>query len=285
MERMTHSAAITSLALALIMAAPAAHAICGTAEGACTLPDGSYELVLPSDGQGAVPAVMFLHGHGGSARGVLSMRGVISALTDRGYAVIAPNGARRAEDGPRSWSFLPTFGGRDDFDFLPAVLADAGERFNIDAEHSVLAGFSSGAFMVNYLACERPDSFAAYLPVSGGFWRQQPEDCAGPVRLYQSHGWTDGVVPLEGRILGGGRFIQGDIWAGLELWRETLGCATHAPDRMWQEGELMLRSWSCHAEADLTFELFPGGHMIPQGWADRAINWLEASELDAEHTD
>ena len=104
---MTHSAAITSLALALIMAAPAAHARCGPAEGACTLPDGSYELVLPSDGQGAVPAVMFLHGHGGSARGVLSMRGVISELTDRGYAVIAPNGARRAEDGPRSWSFCP----------------------------------------------------------------------------------------------------------------------------------------------------------------------------------
>jgi len=281
---MIAGAATVALSLTMSLAGGMASAACGSEEGACTLPGGSYEITLPEAQDGPVPAVMFLHGHGGSGAGILKMRGMVDSLTDRGYAVIAPNGARRP-NGPRSWSFLARFEGRDDFAFLPAVLQDAAQRFDVDAEASVLAGFSSGAFMVNYLACADPDAFAAYLPVSGGFWRPQPESCTGPVRIYHSHGWSDGVVPLEGRILGGGRYIQGDIWAGLELWRDTLACDTHAPDKTWQQGDLSLRNWSCGAGAEITFELFPGGHMVPQGWADRVIDWVEAGTSPAANTE
>ncbi|TNJ43941.1 PHB depolymerase family esterase [Phaeobacter sp. B1627] len=298
---------IWGVAAALSLTAGAGLAGCGAEPGACRLPGGTYEIVLPPEQTGAIPAVMFLHGHGGSGAGVLRMSAMVETLTARGYAVIAPDGAPRP-NGPRSWSFLPELGTRDDFTFLPQVLDDAGRRFDIDVEASVLAGFSSGAFMVNYLACREPDAFAAYLPVSGGFWRPQPATCAGPVRIYHSHGWLDRTVPLEGRVLGGvtggRRFIQGDIWAGLQLWRETLGCDNHTPDAIWrhQEEQLLLRSWSCGsgegsetgaggetgeggAESEgreeggsggaLTFELFPGGHMVPPGWADRVLDWLE----------
>ncbi|MCG7628529.1 prolyl oligopeptidase family serine peptidase [Epibacterium sp. MM17-32] len=273
-----------------LTAAGTARAGCGPVEPQCEIPGGSYEIALPpaaTDTAGdpsPIPAVLFLHGHGGSAKGVLRMRGMVEAVTARGYAVIAPNGARRP-NGPRSWSFLPEFQGRDDFAFLPAVVSDAAARFDIDPQNTVLAGFSSGAFMVNYLACDQPETFAAYLPVSGGFWRSQPESCTGPARIYHSHGWRDGVVPLEGRILGGGRFTQGDIWAGLESWRDTMGCDTHAPDRIWQDGELSLRRWQCGADAELVFELFPGGHMVPPGWADRVIDWIEAGAGPQAETD
>lgn len=264
------------IAIAIMSAVLASSAVadCG-GETPCTLSAGSYHIARPDTDNGPIPAVMFLHGHGGSAAGVLNMREMVESFTARGYAVIAPNGARRP-NGPRSWSFLPKFGGRDDFSFLPEVLNDAATRFDVDPERTVLAGFSSGAFMVNYLACKKPEAFAAYLPVSGGFWRPQPETCAGPVSLYQSHGWSDKVVPLEGRILGGGRFTQGDIWTGLELWRDTLGCDTHAPDRIWQDDTRDLRRWDCREGHTLTFELFPGGHRVPSGWADRAITWIEA---------
>ncbi len=287
---------IWSVATALSMTAGAGLAACGAQPAPCALAGGTYEITLPQGPGGAIPAVMFLHGYGGSGAGVLRMTGMVEALTARGYAVIAPDGAPRP-DGPRSWSFLPGLGSRDDFAFLPQVLRDAERRFGIEGDASVLAGFSSGAFMVNYLACAEPGAFAAYLPVSGGFWRPQPTACAGPVRLYHSHGWMDGTVPLEGRALGGGRFLQGDIWAGLELWRETLGCDSHAPETKWQEqdGQLLLRGWSCDVGAvgadrgadgaggfdgaggSLTFELFPGGHRVPPGWADRVLDWLEAA--------
>lgn len=252
-----------------------AHAACG--DTACAIDGGTYEISLPEGagrGDAQVPTVVFLHGYGGSANGVMNMRAMVAGLHQRGYAVIAPNGLPRP-NGPRSWGFIPEFETRAEVTFLRAVVEDAAERFHVDPDRAVLAGFSAGGFMVNYGACSAPESFAAYAPVAGGFWRPQPESCAGPVRLFHSHGWSDGVVPLEGRILGGGRYVQGDIWAGLEVWRETNGCETHAPTAMSQDGDLMIRDWHCGEDAEIRFELFSGGHQVPQGWADRLVDWFE----------
>lgn len=271
MDRLT-----LSLATLLTCAALPAFAACGS-EPYCEIDGGRYQIALPEPQEGKIPAVMFLHGHGGTSEGVLKMQEMVQSFTKAGYAVIAPDGMPRP-NGPQSWSFREGSSSRDDFAFLPAVLVDAGARFNLDTEHSVLAGFSAGAFMVNYLACKEPQAFSAYLPISGGFWRPQPESCAGPVRMYHSHGWSDETVPLEGRMLGQGRFIQGDIWAGLELWRETFACETPAPNRIWQQEDLMLREWSC-GEGSLRFELFPGGHKVPNGWADRVLDWLALQRL------
>lgn len=270
--------------LALAWVASGAAAGCGPSPEPCEVAGGSYHIVLPQTVEGPVPSVVFLHGHGGSGEGVLRMREMVAAFATAGYAVIAPDGAPRP-NGTRSWSFRGDLATRDDFAFLPEVLADAADRYDIDAERSVLAGFSSGAFMVNYLACKTPEAFAAYLPVAGGFWRSMPETCTGPVRLYHSHGWRDGTVPLEGRILGNGRFIQGDIWAGFDLWRQAMGCKSPAPDQAWQEGDLMLREWHCGAKAELRVELFPGGHMVPEGWAERVITWLKAPTTGPSSTE
>lgn len=201
---------------------------------------------------------------------------MFEALTARGYAVIAPDALPRRQDGPRSWTFFPGWEGRDEIAFLADVMADAADRFQVAPTQSVLAGFSAGAFMTYYLACAEPRMFKAYAPVSGGFWRPQPDGCAGPARIYQTHGWADEVVPLEGRWLGGRRFQQGDIWAGLQLWRDTNGCDSNAPDRIWAEDDRLHRSWDCGDGADIEFVLFPGGHRVPAGWANRMLDWLEA---------
>ena len=85
----------------------------------------------------------------------------------------------------------------------------------------------------------------------------------------------DGVVPLEGRILGGGRWEQGDVFAGLELWREANGCASHAPDKAWGVDGLLRRSWDCGAGAEIELVLFDGGHTVPKGWAGWMADWFE----------
>ena len=131
--------------------------------------------------------------------------------------------------------------------------------------------------MVTYLACEAPESFAAYAPVSGGFWRPHPAGCAGPVRLLHTHGWSDTTVPLEGRFLGGGRFQQGDIFAGLEIWRAANRCPDQRPDAHAATGPFWRRSWTgCAPGSALELALFPGGHTVPEGWADLALDWFEA---------
>ncbi|WP_170438092.1 alpha/beta hydrolase family esterase [Ruegeria arenilitoris] len=260
------------LAVLIATAATPALAVCGPDQGVCETKTGSYRIELPEDSN--PPLVVFLHGYGGSAQGTMKNRGMVEPLLARGYAVMAPEGAER--NGRKSWNFYPGWDGRDEAAFLKEVVADAVQRFGIDDHRVVLGGFSAGGFMVNYLACADPEAFSAYVPVSGGFWRPHPESCAGPARLFHTHGWTDNVVPLEGRALGGGRFLQGDIFAGLEIWRQANECADNRPDGYSTTGQFMRRKWTACADGSaLEFALFPGGHTVPRGWADMMLDWYE----------
>ncbi|MEM7089117.1 MAG: alpha/beta fold hydrolase [Pseudomonadota bacterium] len=260
------------LAVCLAISGQSALAACGNGDDVCETANGAYHIELPDVEN--PPLVVFLHGYGGSGSGTMNNRGMVEPLLDRGYAVMAPEGALR--NGRKSWNFYPGWEGRDETAFLTEVVADATDRFGIDSDRVVLGGFSAGGFMVNYLACAAPQTFSAYVPVSGGFWRPHPETCAGPVRMFHTHGWTDNVVPLEGRILGGGRFHQGDIFAGLEIWRVANECNDTKPSGFSNTDQFMRRKWSgCADGSALEFALFPGGHNVPAGWADMMVDWYE----------
>ncbi|MFK7751354.1 MAG: PHB depolymerase family esterase [Sedimentitalea sp.] len=266
------------LSLSFSMFATTAMAGCGPDPDACLLPDGEYHVALPTVAKPDAPVVIFLHGAGGNGAGVVRNSGTVRAMQARGYAVIAPSAKRRegSRIGP-VWIFYPGWEGRNETVFLKDVVADAAQRFDLDPNRVLLAGFSAGGFMVNYLACDAPDTFAAYAPVSGGFWRPHPKDCAGPIKMLHTHGWRDSTVPLEGRVLGGGRFEQGDIFAGLEIWRTANQCASEKPSSFGETGQFLRRKWSdCAPGSALEFALFPGGHGVPKGWADMALDWFEA---------
>ncbi|WP_209313636.1 alpha/beta hydrolase family esterase [Jannaschia formosa] len=267
------------LAALLALASPVqAQEGCG-AEGACTLENGRYYIALPPSPDGPVPAVVFLHGFGGSGEGTMRQRGMIEAITARGYAFLAPDGQPRPGRGGLRWDFRgePGADRRDEDAFLRDVVADAA-RHGVDPERVILAGFSNGAFQVVYQACRDPGAFAAWAPVSGGFWRPHPEGCAGPVRLFQTHGWRDATVPLEGRPLGGGAVAQGDIFEGLALFRRANGCAWDNPDGYDETGQFLRRRWDCAPGSALELALFPGGHGVPSGWAEMMLDWFEGLE-------
>jgi polyhydroxybutyrate depolymerase len=264
-------------AIGLALFAGPALADCDNGAAPCQLTDGEYSLALPSEGGANPPVVMFLHGAGSNGANVLKNKRVVGAFLRRGYAVLAPTGARSfgGRNG-RSWNFFPGWEGRDETDFLQRVVADSATRFGTSPDRVLLAGFSAGAFMVSYLACESPVTFSAYAPVSGGFWRPQPASCAGPVRLFQTHGWSDKTVPLEGRYLHGKEFQQGDIFSGLEIWRAANGCVNPNPDSFSTTGDFMRRKWSgCAPGSALEMALFPGGHTVPKGWSDMVLDWFE----------
>lgn len=264
-----------AIALAALSASPAV-AGCGGDAAACQIATGEYHAVLPADPKNA-PVVVFLHGAGSHGGAVLRNSGLVEGITDRGYALLAPTASRKFGNGNgTSWNFYPAWEGRDETAFLKSVVDDASDRLGTSPDRVLLAGFSAGAFMVTYLACDTPDAFDAYAPVAGGFWEPQPDSCAGPVDLFQTHGWQDGVVPLEGRSLGGGRYQQGDIMAGLDLWRDTNQCDQQNPETFEMTGDFWRRSWECDTRMDMV--LFPGGHRVPQGWSDMVLDWFEALE-------
>ena len=263
------------LCMAALFLAPLPALACGDAQTPCTIEGGVYHAEAPS-GEGPHPALVFLHGWGGRGAGVLRNRGLVTALTARGYALLAPQGMpRRPGDEGGSWNTRQNPGGRDDIAFLAAVARDAAVRFDLDPARIVLAGFSAGGMMTWRVACSAPGTFAAYAPIAGVLWRPLPARCEGPVRLHHTHGWSDPVVPLEGRIVGGG-IRQGDVFAGLALLRTAAGCATDAPDGFARRGDYQIRRWTgCGAGASLEMALHPGGHVIPSGWSALALDWVE----------
>ncbi|MEM1273653.1 MAG: PHB depolymerase family esterase [Pseudomonadota bacterium] len=280
--RLTRLSAI----LGAVFTAGAAQAVCGPLEDrVCEIASGTYHIELPESPVGA-PALMFLHGAGSSGQSVLGLRGMVETARARGYAVLAPDGVTREGRNGRGWNFHPLRPpSRDEIAFLTAVRDDAAARFGIDGDAVILGGFSIGGSMTAYVACSAPDAFAAYAPLAGNVWRPHPESCAGPVRMLHVHGWTDGTVPLEGRILRGvgsgidpnepGVFAQGDVFQALELWRMTNAC-THNARSFRRTETYWLRSWQdCSPGAELTFALFDGGHSVPRGWADLVLDWAE----------
>ncbi|MCR8827457.1 alpha/beta hydrolase family esterase [Pseudosulfitobacter koreensis] len=268
-------------ALALMGTAQVAQAGCGAAPEPCAIDTGTYHISLP-DGP-PKGAIMFLHGYGGTGNASLRPDGWAGRALARGYAVIGPDGTEMAGRNGRRWSFHPDFPqDRDEVGFLMAVRDDAAKRFDLDAGQMVLGGFSIGGSMTHYAACAAPDAFAAYVPVAGAFWRPDPATCAGPVRLLHTHGWRDTTVPLEGRVLRGADLndpqavAQGDVFHAMRLWRQVNGCVQLRADRFVTEGPFLRRAWDrCTPGTALEFALFEGGHRVPDGWIDMALDWRE----------
>ena len=260
-------------ALSLAALAPAPLRACP--DSACALADGTYRARLPEGAPRGV--VLHLHGWGGTAAAALRSGSRIAPMVDRGYAVIAPQGLPRWPGDPGGrWNAQAAPGWRDDVAFLRAVLADARGRFELEGLPTLAAGFSGGGMMIWRLACAAPGTADAYAPVAGLMWRPLPERCAGPARLLHAHGWRDRVVPPEGRAVAGGRLVQGDLWESLALMRRANGCGSDAPDAAEiGKGALWRRVWRCPGAA-LALALHPGGHDAPPGWADMALDWLEA---------
>lgn len=263
--------------LALLAATPAI--ACGGADEPCTTPLGTYHVMRPAV-DGPVPAFVYFHGAGGSGRTIFEAP-FAEALVARGYAVIAPNGLERPDSrfGP-GWFFRPESPAlRDELAFTRELIADAAARHGVDAERVVLSGYSIGGSLVWYLACRDRTLAAAYTPYAGGFWRPLPTDCDGPVRLLHTHGWRDQTVPLEGRPLGGGAIYQGDIFAGLAIWRAENGCDLLRADEFDTEGRYWRRAWTSCADGALELALWPGGHVPPDAeWATMAADWVEGLE-------
>lgn len=265
---------------------------CELGENDCKIELGEYNIELPprADPTIKIPAMLYFHGAGGTGQRSLKNRGMVEAFLNRGYAIIAPSGLKRPNSkfGP-GWSFHPQRKKqRDELSFAKAVLNDAAEKFNLDRDRVLMTGFSIGGSLTWYLACQDPTIAKAFAPVAGAFWRPHPaaEDCAGTHKLLHTHGWVDGTVPLEGRPIGpvdNPFIIQGDVFYGLQLMRRVNNCTRLKADKFDTSGKFWKRWWTnCEPNSALQFNLFQGGHSVPQGWAEEAINWFEALDEPKE---
>lgn len=259
----------------LVMASSGLHACDETTP--CEIKTGSYHLALPDhwDGQTALPAIVFFHGHRSSGRSVMN-GSVRSTFGKSGYAVIAPNGPIWPDGDYRYWPGRPLAReGRDDIAFTEDVVNDVAGRIPLDRTRILVSGFSAGGSMAWMIACYRGDLFAGYVSVAGALRRPAPsEECpGGPARMLHIHGFADAQVPLEGRAIRD--WHQGDVFASLDLLRTTNGCESK-PSAIDIGNPFWCRQWTtCTADADISFCLHDGGHGMPKGWATIAKDWFE----------
>ena len=161
------------------------------------------------------PLVLVLHGDGGTAG---SYHGAYKFERGSGEdAVLAyPDGVGS------TWELERATDNRD-VAYLEALVAQVSSELPIDRERVFATGYSSGGFMANVLACQRPGLLRAISSSAGGAPYNQKETwpngypkCPGqkPVAMLALHGLMDmGVTPDSGRF-------------SAEYWAYVNGCNT-----------------------------------------------------------
>lgn len=229
---------------------------CG-ADTDCPVGDRSYRIALPQTATPDAPlgALVFAHGFGGSAQGTMNNTNLRRLADELGIALIALQVDSPDWELPFSPRAYDADGSRE-FLYVDQVLQDVTARHSVDPGSVMMSGFSAGGMLTWNLACKRSDSFRAFVPMSGTFWLNVPNDCDQPASsVYHFHGDSDGVVPLEGRQIRNTH--QGSVTGTLAMYSKLGGFGDHQ--------SLTFGSATCDLKKntdgiELAFCSFAGGH-------------------------
>lgn len=159
-----------------------------------------YLLHVPTDYETntPIPVVFSLHGYGGSGGNHFNVSGWEATSDANTFIAVAPEGGyipQRWNSGSRA---LLTISDLDDVRFFRAMVEELQANFCIDQARVYAAGFSNGGGMVNRLACEMSDTFAAIGIVAGAV--PTTDECANsrPVPIIAFHGTADTIANFEG---------------------------------------------------------------------------------------
>jgi polyhydroxybutyrate depolymerase len=217
----------------------------------------------------AVPLLLVFHGAGGDGAGIASHTGLTGAATERGYAVVYPEGiGARWNDGRR------TGAGHDDVEFVRLLLDSLGPELPVDPRRIYVTGISNGAGLAYRLACDLPGAFAAIAPVAGAPAAAIEERCAAtqPVSIISFQGTHDPLMPYEGATVAAtrGRILSARRSAA--LFAVVNGCTaspsvTEEPDTA-TDGTRVRRSTyeGCpDGQEVVLYTIEGGGHTWPGG--------------------
>ncbi len=126
-------------------------------------------------GPGPFPAIFAMHGWGSNA---MDLQGLAPFIADGRFLVICPQGAVEVEIGAiNGYGWYPMkLGTQPDPDKVDTAVAnlsdfigEACDRYPVDRDRTVVAGFSQGGMMAYSLAVRWPERFAALVGISTAF--------------------------------------------------------------------------------------------------------------------
>jgi polyhydroxybutyrate depolymerase len=150
----------------------------------------SYVLATPKSYSASqtYPLIVVLHGDAGSGSTIRSAFPVDSASGEAAL-VVYPTGLG-------GWNLYDPADSNPDVAFIVTLVDSLKSKFSIDPNRVFGTGFSSGAFMINQLACRRPNLFRGIAPHSGG----APAEPRDPTATQ----WDGGYTRCKDQTLGNG---------------------------------------------------------------------------------
>ena len=241
--------------------------------------DRHYRLYVPDNLGGEVaPAVVLLHGRGGSAQQVVgghgrapSSRWLDVAKRD-GLILLIPEGTT-APDGKQGWNDCRADAisnpETDDVAFIEQILDEVAQRVPIDRTAVYATGLSNGGHLALRLAIERPDLVAGIGAVAAAMPGET--ECASPtepVAVLLMNGTDDPVLPFtggrmafnRGLVLGASESIA--IWADLAE-SESVGGPARLPDVDGGDDSTVTRTDYLGSEPVSFYIVEGGGHTEP----------------------
>jgi poly(3-hydroxybutyrate) depolymerase/protein-S-isoprenylcysteine O-methyltransferase Ste14 len=240
---------------------------------------------VPSPDFAPARLVVMLHGAGGNAERIRRFTGhglERNAAAGR-WAVAYPEGIGGTWNDCRKTPPYPAKRlGVDDVDFLLGLIARLRERYSIDAQNVLVAGFSNGGQMAIRLALEHPHSLGALAVVAAQLPRPSESVCtreAPPLASLWIKGTADPFLPSGG---GPSQGASGEslgpvlsIGATIGAFVEALPGSAPLPARRLAETDadpatsVLLEEWRAPRGALLrSYTLVGSGHVVPQREVD-----------------
>ena len=148
----------------------------------------------------AAPAVLLLHGNGGSAADLDDVSGLSELADRRGVLAVYPQGIAVGAGRPFWAAAGRVEAGVDDLRFTTDLLDDLQGRLCVDPAQVSAAGFSAGGGVTALMACDLAGRVASVAIISGALYTE-PGACrpSRSIPVLAIHGTNDEVVPYGGR--------------------------------------------------------------------------------------
>jgi len=232
------------------------------------------------DGKTAIPAVMMLHGGGGTARAAMRETAWTAKADEAGFLAVFPEATGPDPRAPGSFAGNPQTwndgSGRfhsgstnvDDAGFIRALLDELIARFSVDARRIYVTGFSNGASMAYRVGLELSGRIAAIAPISGHLWLKDPPPLR-PVPLISIAGLADPLNPPDGgavRTPGGGVELRPPLGDSVLRWSKWNGCPPAPVVIHDADGVRGIVYSPCRQDSEVAFYTVEGlGHTWPGG--------------------
>ena len=185
-----------------------------------------YKLIIPDNYKGSeeYKLLYLFHGFGGEVNYFTEETGTDSLQSDNNLILVYPQGS--LSEGSPHWNAAAPGGDNkssaDDLGFFKKLNEKILSEYNIDSNDVNVGGYSNGAMMSYYLACQTDLNIASVVAVSGALLQINNQDCPNQnaPSLLLIHGTNDSVLSYE----------ENEYFFGIpntmDFWRSLIGVDT-----------------------------------------------------------